>query len=422
MPFEPYKWLFLDLNSFFASVEQQENPRLLGRPVAIVPLGSDSTCAIAASQEAKRYGIRTGTRIYDAKKLCPDLVCVPAQHDLYVTYHHKIMAEIIRHVPINKIWSIDECSSRLPPAQRSEEKARAVALRIKEGLRRNIGSTITCSIGIAPNGYLAKVATNMQKPDGLVVLDESCLPQRLFDLDLKDLTGINTAMKLRLARAGVFSVRQFYNLAPKQARAVWGSVEGERFWYRLRGADLPDVETHSSMVGHSRILDPELRAPDKARLVARRLTIKAAGRLRRMDMYAADFALAVREAGEDGERFASALRATPAQDNFTFLAALDQLWQEMMLEIKPWRIKKVSVSLYNLHEIGRVTRDLFDEAVPEIREHQQKNEKLSSAMDAINRKYGAESIRLGVSPKTQAGYVGTKIAFSRIPDIAEFHE
>ncbi|HOO50458.1 MAG TPA: impB/mucB/samB family protein, partial [Alphaproteobacteria bacterium] len=110
-----YKWLFLDLNSYFASVEQQLNPAIHNKPVAVVPLLSDSTCAIAASYEAKRLGIKTGTKIYDAKKLCPDLVCVLAKHDHYVTYHHKILDEIIRHTPIDKVCSIDELSSRLPP-------------------------------------------------------------------------------------------------------------------------------------------------------------------------------------------------------------------------------------------------------------------------------------------------------------------
>lgn len=109
------KWLFLDLNSYFASVEQQERPHLRGKPVAVVPMETDHTCAIAASYEAKAYGIKTGTMIRDAKKMCPNLTCVLARHDKYVEYHHKIVDEIALHTPINKIWSIDELSSRLPP-------------------------------------------------------------------------------------------------------------------------------------------------------------------------------------------------------------------------------------------------------------------------------------------------------------------
>ena len=113
------KWLFFDLNSYFASVEQQENPALRGKPVAVVPMQSDYTCAIAASYEAKAYGIKTGTRILDAKQMCPNLICVPARHDIYVQYHNRILEEFIKLAPINKVWSIDELSSRLPPSKRS---------------------------------------------------------------------------------------------------------------------------------------------------------------------------------------------------------------------------------------------------------------------------------------------------------------
>ncbi|MDD3021321.1 MAG: impB/mucB/samB family protein, partial [Alphaproteobacteria bacterium] len=281
----PYKWLFLDLNSYFASVEQQEDPRLRARPVAVVPLLSDSTCAIAASYEAKRYGIKTGTKIYEAKQLCPDLVCVLAHHDKYAEYHHKILGEVIKHTPINKICSIDELSSRLPPNKQNKEAATTLAHRIKSGIREHIGQAITCSVGIAPNAFLAKIATDMQKPDGLVILDHTNFPDRLFELNLTDLPGINTRMEYRLNKSGIRSIEQFYNLPPKHARAVWGSVEGEKFWYKLHGHDLPDQETHKSVIGHSRVLDPELRPPAMAKLVARRLTVKAASRLRRAELY-----------------------------------------------------------------------------------------------------------------------------------------
>src|SRR5688500_18535116 len=126
------KWLFMDLNSYFASVEQQDNPALRGKPVAVVPMETDYTCAIAASYEAKRYGIRTGTKIHEAKRLCPALQCVLARHDAYVRYHHLILEEVVRHTPINKVWSIDELSSRLPPGKRNQEAAMKVAMDIKD--------------------------------------------------------------------------------------------------------------------------------------------------------------------------------------------------------------------------------------------------------------------------------------------------
>jgi len=100
----PYslQWLFFDLNSYFASVEQQDRPELRNKPIAIVPSDTDATCAIAASYEAKAYGIKTGTKIYEAKKLCPDLICVLARHHVYVEYHQRIFKEVGKHIPVTK--------------------------------------------------------------------------------------------------------------------------------------------------------------------------------------------------------------------------------------------------------------------------------------------------------------------------------
>ena len=414
------QWLFLDLNSYFASVEQQENPALRGRPIAVVPMDTDSTCAIAASYEAKAYGIKTGTMIYDAKRMCPKLICVEARHDKYVEYHHRVIDEVIRHVPIDKICSIDELASRLPPRQRNRAAAVEVAHRIKAGLRRNVGEHIKCSIGIAPNSFLAKVATDMKKPDGLVVLAPQELPGRLLKLKLTDLPGINVNMEARLKRAGITSIEQLWNISPKHARAAWRSVGGEKFWYNLHGYDIPDTQTKTTTIGHSRVLEPALRNPAAARLVARRLTIKAASRLRRTGFYATRFYLSARAA--DGNEWAGEARLSPSQDNFAFLHALDDLWAEMMAGIAPQTLKKVSLTLHGLCRREEITPDLFDTSSDTYQKLAQKNETISRAMDKLNEKYGAETLKLGVSPQTQAGYVGTKIAFARIPDAAEFWE
>lgn len=413
-------WLFLDLNSYFASVEQQDNPRLRGRPVAVVPMMTDGTCAIAASAEAKKYGIKTGTKIYEAKRMCPDLVCVLARHDAYVAYHEKVLSEVIKHTPIDKVWSIDELSSRLPPNKRNRDAAVAVAQRIKQGLRDNVGEYIKASIGIAPNGFLAKVATDMQKPDGLVVLEPAALEEKICALALRDFPGINVRMEERLRKAGITSTRQFWNLSPKHARRAWGSVEGEKFWYNMHGFHVPVQETNRSMVGHSRILDLDLRSPDRARLIARRLTVKAATRLRRMELYATQFDLSART--EDHEGWSAGVQLSPCQDNFAFLQTLDTLWDAMMKQLRPHRLKKVSVTMHGLCARQDITPDLFDFSSPERQKVAQKNDALSALMDSINRKYGSDSIRIGPVPKTQAGHVGTKIAFNRIPDMAEFHE
>lgn len=421
--------LFLDLNSFFASVEQNENPALRGKPVAVVPAMTDATCAIAASYEAKAYGIKTGTRIYDAKHMCPNLILVPARHGIYTEYHHKVLAATDKHLPVTKAWSIDEFHCNLIGREKHPDNARKIARHIKNQIWQDVGPAINCSIGIAPNSFLAKVATDMQKPDGLVLLRPEDLPEQLFRLSLRDLPGINVRMEDRLSHAGIRTIEDLWRTNPKQARSTWGSVQGEKFWYWLHGYDVPYVATNPSMVGHSRVLDPELRIPEKARLITRRLLFKATARLRRKEFNAGALSLGVRLI--DGRKWEGGERFPAAQDFFTFMQHLDNLWIKMTMESfgraphrMPPRIlfKKTSVTLHGLQKDGTITDDLFNTEIGETNKLMEKRRSLSDAITALNKKYHNDAVSFGIVPKTLSGHVGTKIAFSRIPDLEEFDE
>ncbi len=418
------KWLFLDLNSYFATIEQQENPKLRGRPVAVVPMPTEHTCAIAASYEAKAYGIKTGTIIREAREMCPNLICVPARHDVYVRYHNLILEEFIKHAPINKVWSIDEWSCRLPPGKRTPEAAAQIAQNIKQGIWDNVGVAINCSIGVAPNSLLAKIAGDMQKPDGLTIIRQEDLPGPLLNLKLTDLPGIGFNIEKRLRRAGINTIEQFWNISPKHARKIWGSVQGERFWYWIHGYDFDEPETQKNyMIGHSRVLDPSLRSPEKTRLMARRLLTKATYRLRRKDFYASTLSLSVRTT--DKRKWRRTIRlSAPAHDPFTFLQNLDTLWNEMMHNLNtfgpPPTFKKVSTLLMDLCTKDDITGDLLDENYEERLKTLSKREALSNALDKLQNKYQKETVWLGTTPKTLSGYVGTKIAFSRVPEEEEF--
>ena len=416
-PVKDLQWLFFDLNSYFASVEQQDRPELRNKPIAIVPSDTDATCAIAASYEAKAYGIKTGTKIYDAKKMCPDLICVLARHDKYVEYHHRIFDEVGNHIPITKVCSVDEAACALMKNERHPDTAQSIARRIKKGLKQNIGEYVRCSIGIAPNMFLAKTATDMQKPDGLVVLHPHNFHEKLFKLKLRDLCGIGLNIERRLNRAGIQTVEQFWNLNPKHARKIWGSVAGEKFWYSLHGYDIPDIPTKKSVVGHSRVLDPLHRPSDIAYNIARELTLKACTRLRRYELYARKLSLSVRTT----ERlcWGDELTFSPSHDNFTITKALEEMWRRMQLDTKKSNLLKISVTLYDLHKGQDVTLDLFETAGVETKT---KNTELSQAMDTLNKRYGAGAVSLGSCPKTSAGFVGTKIAFTRVPEKVEFSE
>ncbi len=237
------RWLYVDFNSYFASVEQQLRPELRGKPIAVVAVETDSTCAIAASYEAKAFGVKTGTPIYEAKRLCPGLTCVLARHERYVEFHHGLIEEIERHIPVTAVCSIDEVACRLMDNEISVERSTEIAQSIKRGIAKTIGPYMRCSIGIAPNRYLAKVGTELQKPDGLVVLRAEDLPQKLFSLKLRDLPGVGANIEHRIQMAGIADLPGLFALNPHQMRTIWGSVWGEKLWYLLRGMELPDEIT-----------------------------------------------------------------------------------------------------------------------------------------------------------------------------------
>jgi len=426
------RWLYVDFNSYFASVEQQLHPELRGKPVIVTPLMSDATCAIAASYEAKAFGIKTGTPVYEAKRLCPGLICVSGQHETYVEFHHRLIDEIDRHIPVTAVCSIDEMACRLMDNETDPAFVTDLARRIKQGIAKNIGAYVRCSIGVAPNRYLAKVATDLQKPDGLTLLLPQDIPSRLLHLGLRDLPGIGANMERRLREHGLRDIAQLYTFAPKHLRAVWGSIWGEKMWYLLRGIELPEEKTERRSIGHSHVLAPELRPPAAARLVARRLLMKAASRLRRMDFQARRLSLSVRI--ENGPRLgAESACAHPSSDSFTFLEILDRLWQALERETGARRIKKVSVTLSGIEDEQTATAqgDLFALPAAQAPEttaaaapsRRDKYDKISAAIDKLNRKFGRDTVALGLtSTQRQSRDTGTKIAFTRIPDLEEFSE
>ena len=414
------RWLFLDCNSYFASVEQALDPKLLGRPIAVAPLDTDATCAIAASYEAKAYGVKTGTPIWQAKKMCPDIIIVPAHHKEYVRYHHKIHALVEQCIPITETCSIDEFACQLMENEREPAVALKIAHNIKQALRDNFGTAIRVSIGLATNKFLAKQATDLQKPDGLVMLQPHDLPHALYQMNLRDLTGIGANMIIRLNRIGIYTVEDLYSMPPKFMRKIWGGVGGERYYYRLRGFDFEDPPGNTNTtIGHSRVLPPDLREPVKAHLVARRLMTKAGARLRRADSIAN--ALAVSARMENGGHYANELRITKTDDSFLLLEEMSRVWQSFPFH-RHDRVKKVSVLLWNLDDKHSFVADLLQpDCSPAF-----KRQKLCRSLDQLNQRYGRDTVSIGhnveaVDKKTMNDF-GTKIAFTRIPDLEEFSE
>ncbi len=260
--------LLVDFNSYFASVEQQAEPRLRGRPLGVVPMLADTTVCIAASVEAKRFGVKTGTKVAEARRLCPEIEFVIARHELYIEYHHRAVA------------AIDEMDCELTGRWREAARALDTAKKVKAALASQVGEYLRTSIGIGPNTFIAKTASDMVKPDGLVLIEKSELPERLFDLEVRALSGVGKQMEKRLARHGIHTVRDLAGKTRDEMHAIWGGIGGDAMYDRIRGEEQHDIGHDTASISHSSVLGPDRRNPEDAFAVMNRLTQKAAMRLR----------------------------------------------------------------------------------------------------------------------------------------------
>jgi DNA polymerase-4 len=467
-PREPaLNWLFVDLNSYFASVEQEVRPELRGRPVGIVPMMADTTCCIAASYEAKACGVKTGTMVTDAKRMCPGLVLVEARHEVYVDYHHRIVEAVESCLPVTAVLSIDEMACRLMGRERPLLAALEMGRRVKARIQERAGPRLRSSVGLATNRYLAKVASDMEKPDGLVALPLDILPAALRQLKLRDLPGIGAQTEKHLNERGIHSMEELLAFDCQQAGRLWGSVWGERLWHWLRGEDFDWTEAeHLKSMSHQHVLAPEMRTPDAAWAVAHKLLHKAAMRLRAGGLWAGSIGLAIgfavprgrkmpanHPSGEDlpslpgapeslagdpeapiaqpvnqpgGEdlplatpvsRFGvptrgwkAELRLSECQDNQTLIAALSRLWASRPAGPEFDHPYFIGVHLGGLVPDRLHTLNLFEGA-----EDEQSRARLLAAMDALNSKYGLGTLA-PATMLTAFKAAPTRIAFHTIPE------
>jgi DNA polymerase-4 len=417
-------WLFVDLNSYFASVEQQVRPELRGRPVGVVPMMADTTCCIAASYEAKAFGVRTGTIVADAKRMCPEIVLVEGRHEIYTEYHHRVVEAVESCVPVTAVCSIDEMACRLIGRERPLLNAINLGLRVKATIRERVGECLRSSVGLATNRYLAKVASDMEKPDGLVALPLDILPEALHQLTLRDLPGIGARTEKRLNEKGIRTMDDLLALDRDHAGEIWGSVWGERLFHWLQGEDFDRSEAElQKSISHSHVLAPEMRNAEKAWGVAHKLLHKAAMRLRAAGLWASHIGLAIGFAVPRGEnmpvsRFGvpargwrSEIKLSECQDNQTLIVALRRLWESRPSGEQYDHPYFIGVQLNNLIPDRLHTLALFDGL-----EEEQSRTRLLATMDQINDKYGMSTLA-PAAMLTAYKAAPTRIAFNAIPDL-----
>ncbi|SDG52396.1 DNA polymerase-4 [Celeribacter baekdonensis] len=386
----PMRSLYIDMNSFFASVEQQADPSLRGKPVGITAISVESGACVAASYEAKAFGVKTGTRVCDARRLCPGIIFRPSRHRLYVRVNQKIAGVIDQIAELQAVRSVDEFQVALGGQTAELPAALDLGRRLKAAIREQVGSELRCSVGIGPNHLLAKIAGKLEKPDGLQWLAPENMPDRIAHLALDDLPGISHGIKARLQRAAVWGVAELYALDPRHARQIWRSVEGERFVRALQGMDIPLLPTQRNGYGNSKVLAPQYRRPDAARLVGRWLTEKAVERMRRDGFCARRFSLMIRL--PEGRGWTRAKTLTPSQDSAIFLKLFEAEWAQFHHERHGY-VLSIGVHLGEVIPLSERPGELF---LPLAPGEANKREKLAATIDRINRRFGQRVVSYGV--------------------------
>ncbi|MEI6673944.1 MAG: DNA polymerase [Verrucomicrobiota bacterium] len=426
----PLTALFVDCDSYFASVEQHLDPALRGRPVGVAPVMAETSCCIAASYEAKAFGVKTGTRISDARNMCPGIAIVEAKPPEYIRFHHQVIAAVEDCIHVEAVLSIDEMWAWLPYNLREPATVEAIGRKIKVAVARDVSPVITVSIGAGPNKYLAKIASKMRKPDGLFIIEHRQLPGILHPLKLRDFTGIGSSMEARLHAVGIRTVEGLCDATKPDLHKAWGGVLGDRLWHLLRGDEIPDLPTSRKSLGHSHVLPPDSRVPAKAWPILCKLLHKACERLRSEGLLCGSLTLQL--GFVRGPSWSADARTVETDSTITLMHLMERLWQQRP---EPGcLILKVGVVLTRLCEQGGYTPQLFQDdgnantntkahantnthagSAAGTNDNTEKHQRLDAALDKLRARYGRKVIYYG-SVQESRDEAPMRIAFSHIPD------
>ncbi|HEY5790762.1 MAG TPA: DNA polymerase IV [Gammaproteobacteria bacterium] len=287
--------LLVDMNAFFAAIEQLDHPEYRGRAVAITN-GLRGTCVITCSYEARSYGIRTGTRLPEARARCPELVRLPARPHRYAEVSSRIMAALAEQVtPDIEIYSVDEAFLDVTRCQRLLGPPEAIARRVKQVVFAASGGLL-CSVGGSGDLTTAKYAAKRQKPDGLTLIPPWEAAATLREVPVTELCGIARGIGAFLARHGVHTCGDMARLPISVLGRRFGNP-GRRIWYMCQGADptqlVREVPAPQS-IGHGKVLPPATRSRELLLTWLLHMSEKVGARLRRHGLEASRFFVGLR--------------------------------------------------------------------------------------------------------------------------------
>ncbi len=391
--------LHVDFDSYFASCEQHFNPNLRGRAIGVTA-ENGRTCIIAASREAKKFNVKTGTRSWEAKRLCPDIQFVKADFERYLEITKKLLEIANRYSPIVELFSLDEVFIDLTCVRNLYPSVFEVVQNFKQQLRDEVGPTITVSMGASYNKLLAKLATGLNKPDGFALIDSSNKNKILSQIDLTDIMGIGERYKKRLNMMGIFKFKQLADCPMHLLAAEFGKVAAQNLKALSLGIDDSPVlsyleETVTKSVGRNYCLPENTYDKEQVLKIIYELCEEIAIKLRRLKMKGRTIGLFLHGSEALGERKTIPRYTSSGKEIFEICSRFFKKWsasdpfREASRPSRDGRleyVRQVSIWVGNLIDEHYDTISMFDSS---------KKNNVQKVVDAINDRFGHHTIRSG---------------------------
>ncbi len=371
----PRAIILVDMNSFFASIEQLDFPKLREKPVAVTN-GMQGTCIITSSYEARAYGIKTGMRLPEAKKLCPHIIQRPARPNRYAEVSTRIINSLYDITPDIEVFSVDEAFLDITRCQKLHGGPEIIAQMVKQKIYEV--SKLPCSIGVSGDKTTAKYAAELKKPNGLVIIPPWESKQTLHDIPVTELCGIGEGIAAFLARYGVYKCGDMQRIPISVLAKRFGNL-GRRIWCMCQGADPEPIKTSIAdpkSMGHGKVIPPNTKDRQTIMMYFLHMSEKLAARLRRHDFQAQYFFVGVRS-WHLGWLGMKVKLAQPTDDAKKILQLCEQVMNQSWFGEPVGQVQLTALD----PEPARQQLDLFA-TVDADRDH------LNATVDAVNERYG----------------------------------
>jgi len=407
--------MYIDMNSYFASCEQQEHKELQGKPIGVITHPSEHACVIAPSIEAKIFGVKTGMRLPDCRALCPQIIPVLARPFIYRKYHVKIMKILHRYCDDVIAKSIDEAVMNFTSYRLVYSDFKELAMQIKADIRKDCGEFVKCSIGIAPNAFLAKLATEIQKPDGLIEITPENIDGYLAKMKLTDLPGIASANEKRLKTIGIHTPLDLRHGSEALLRRAFGGVVGNYWHRRLHFVETDMYKNNYRAMSATRTVSRAQREnPQALESLLISLCTRLEQRLVKQEVFCRQMSFYIRYHDMPGWDV-NINFGHPVQDALDMRQYIQQQVEQFESSHQGFRlfnnkVQGMGLNIHNFISDVHVQYSLFDNKI--------KEDKVRKTMYEMKDRYGKNMVRKA-SETVQAHEMRDAIGFGSVKDLYE---